>query len=95
MRRPAAHGAAGGRLGEAAEAAAEGDPEFSALAALSKALAGDTYVKAAAQAIQIHGGIGFTWENDTHLYFKRAKSSETLFGQTAWHRERMLQSWQI
>lgn len=79
----------------AAEAAAEGDPEFSALAALSKALAGDTYVKAAAQAIQIHGGIGFTWENDTHLYFKRAKSSETLFGQTAWHRERMLQSWQI
>ncbi len=70
----------------AAEAAAADDPEFSALAALSKAVAADTYVKAAAQTIQIHGGIGFTWENDTHLYFKRAKSSEALFGQPAWHR---------
>jgi alkylation response protein AidB-like acyl-CoA dehydrogenase len=79
----------------AAEAAATGDPEFSALAALSKAMAADTYVKTAAQTIQIHGGIGFTWENDTHLYFKRAKSSETLFGQPAWHRERMLRGWQI
>ena len=79
----------------AAEAAVAGDPEFPALAALSKAVAADTYVKAAAQTIQIHGGIGFTWENDTHLYFKRAKSSEALFGQPAWHRERMLQGWGI
>lgn len=79
----------------AAEAVAAEDPESSALAALSKALASDTFVQVAAQTIQIHGGIGFTWENDTHLYFKRAKSSESLFGQPAWHRERMLQSWGI
>lgn len=79
----------------AAEAAEANDVEFPALAALSKALAADTYLKTAAQTIQIHGGIGFTWENDTHLYFKRAKSSESMFGQSAWHRERMLQRWQI
>lgn len=79
----------------AAEAVAAEDPESSALAALSKALAADTFVMAATQTIQIHGGIGFTWENDTHLYFKRAKSSESLFGQPFWHRERMLQCWQI
>lgn len=79
----------------AAEAAVADDAEFPAIAALSKAVAADTFVKAAAQSIQIHGGIGFTWENDTHLYFKRAKSSEALFGQSAWHRERMLQGWRI
>ena len=44
----------------------------------------------AAECIQLHGGIGFTWENDTHLWFKRAKSSEVLMGTPALHRERML-----
>ncbi|MEQ9451227.1 MAG: acyl-CoA dehydrogenase family protein [Pseudomonadales bacterium] len=79
----------------AAEAADANDVELPALAALSKALAAETYLKTATQTIQIHGGIGFTWENDTHLYFKRAKSSESMFGQSVWHRERMLQRWQI
>ena len=41
--------------------------------------------------IQIHGGIGFTWEHDAHLYFKRAKSSELLFGDPAYHRELLAQ----
>lgn len=45
------------------------------------------YSKGAAENIQIHGGIGFTWEHPAHLYFKRAKSSEMLFGDPATHRE--------
>ena len=48
-------------------------------------------MRAAANTIQIHGGIGFTWDNDTHLWFKRAKSSEVLFGDPNYHRELMLQ----
>jgi alkylation response protein AidB-like acyl-CoA dehydrogenase len=47
-------------------------------------------LQAALETIQLHGGIGFTWENNTHLWFKRAKSSEVLFGTPAEHRERML-----
>jgi alkylation response protein AidB-like acyl-CoA dehydrogenase len=41
----------------------------------------------------MHGGIGFTWDNDTHLWFKRAKSSEILFGDANLHRELMMQHW--
>jgi len=39
--------------------------------------------------VQIHGGIGFTWEHDMHLYLRRAKSNQVLFGDPAWHRERL------
>jgi alkylation response protein AidB-like acyl-CoA dehydrogenase len=46
---------------------------------------------AAAENIQIHGGIGFTWEHPAHLYFKRAKSSELLFGDPTYHRELLAQ----
>jgi alkylation response protein AidB-like acyl-CoA dehydrogenase len=77
----------------AASAAAEGDEEWPALASLAKAAAADAYVRTAAETIQIHGGIGFTWENDTHLWFKRAKSSEVLLGDPSLHRERMLARW--
>jgi alkylation response protein AidB-like acyl-CoA dehydrogenase len=59
-------------------------------ASLAKAAASETYLQAGLETIQLHGGIGFTWENDTHLWFKRAKSSEVLFGTPAEHRERML-----
>ncbi|MDG2260761.1 MAG: acyl-CoA dehydrogenase, partial [Actinomycetota bacterium] len=45
----------------------------------------------AAENIQIHGGIGFTWEHPAHLYFKRAKSSELMFGDPAYHRELLAQ----
>jgi alkylation response protein AidB-like acyl-CoA dehydrogenase len=41
----------------------------------------------------MHGGIGFTWDNDTHLWFKRAKSSEIMFGDANHHRELMMQHW--
>jgi alkylation response protein AidB-like acyl-CoA dehydrogenase len=52
-------------------------------------------MRTAAQTIQIHGGIGFTWENDTHLWFKRAKSSEVWLGDPSYHRERMLQTMEV
>jgi alkylation response protein AidB-like acyl-CoA dehydrogenase len=56
-------------------------------AALAKAAASDAYRRTAAEAIQVHGGIGFTWEHDCHLYFKRAKSSEFTFGDATFNRE--------
>jgi alkylation response protein AidB-like acyl-CoA dehydrogenase len=75
----------------AAQAEADGDPQTPSLASLAKAAAADTYMRVAASTIQIHGGIGFTWDHDTHLWFKRAKSSEVLLGDPNYHRELMLQ----
>lgn len=74
----------------AAAAIDEGEANIPALAALAKATAAEAYVRVAAECIQIHGGIGFTWDHDTHLWFKRAKSSEMLLGAPGWHRERYL-----
>jgi alkylation response protein AidB-like acyl-CoA dehydrogenase len=71
------------------------DPELAALAALAKAVASDAYMRTAALCIQIHGGIGFTWDNDTQLWFKRAKSSEVFLGTPAFHRERYLQALEV
>jgi alkylation response protein AidB-like acyl-CoA dehydrogenase len=79
----------------AAAAADEGDGDVSALASLAKASAADTYMQTAIHAVQIHGGIGFTWENDTHLWYKRAKSSEVFLGGSDYHRERLMQEWHI
>jgi alkylation response protein AidB-like acyl-CoA dehydrogenase len=73
----------------AAAAAAEDSPEIPVLASLVKAYASETYFHVAAENIQIHGGIGFTWEHDAHLYFKRAKASELFLGDGAYHRERL------
>jgi alkylation response protein AidB-like acyl-CoA dehydrogenase len=75
----------------AAWAASAGDPELPALASLAKAYASDAYFRCASDAVQIHGGVGFTWEYDVHLYFKRAKSSETFLGDAAYHRELVAQ----
>jgi alkylation response protein AidB-like acyl-CoA dehydrogenase len=72
-------------------AAAENDSELPVLASVAKAYCSDTYVHAAGENIQIHGGIGFTWEHPAHLYFKRAKSSELFLGAPDYHRERLLQ----
>jgi alkylation response protein AidB-like acyl-CoA dehydrogenase len=79
----------------AAQAAATDDPEWPALACLAKASASEAYLHIAAETIQIHGGIGFTWENDTHLWFKRAKSSEVFLGQPDYHRELLMQRWGV
>jgi len=73
----------------AAAAASEESDELPAVASLTKALVADAFVHAATESIQIHGGIGFTWEHDCHLYFKRARSSEQLLGDSPWHRERL------
>ncbi len=54
--------------------------ELPVLAPLARAVCGETLLHVAAEAIQLHGGIGFTWEHDTHLYFKRAKANELLAG---------------
>jgi alkylation response protein AidB-like acyl-CoA dehydrogenase len=75
----------------AAQAAATDDPEWPALASLAKASASETYLHTAIETIQIHGGIGFTWDNDTHLWFKRAKSSEVFLGLPSYHRELLMQ----
>ena len=77
----------------AAAALDESDPEVPMLASLAKASASEAYLQTAIHAVQMHGGIGFTWDNDTHLWFKRAKSSEILFGDANYHRETMMQHW--
>jgi alkylation response protein AidB-like acyl-CoA dehydrogenase len=75
----------------AAWAAGEDNDELPVAASLAKAYCSDAYFHAAAENIQIHGGIGFTWEHDAHLYFKRAKSSEILLGDATYHRELLAQ----
>jgi alkylation response protein AidB-like acyl-CoA dehydrogenase len=71
--------------------AAEMNDELPSVASLAKSYCSEAYFHAAAENIQIHGGIGFTWEHPAHLYFKRAKSSELLFGDPAYHRELLAQ----
>jgi alkylation response protein AidB-like acyl-CoA dehydrogenase len=72
-------------------AAATSAPDRAAAAATAKAYCSDAYFFCAAENIQIHGGIGFTWEHDAHLYFKRARASEALLGDAAYHRERVME----
>jgi alkylation response protein AidB-like acyl-CoA dehydrogenase len=71
--------------------AADDSDELPVVASLAKSYCSEAYFHAAAENIQIHGGIGFTWEHDAHLYFKRAKSSELLFGDPTYHRELLAQ----
>lgn len=68
-------------------AAAEVADDLSAAASLAKAACSEAYARAAAVNIQVHGGIGFTWEHPAHLYFRRAKSSGHLLGDATYHRE--------
>jgi alkylation response protein AidB-like acyl-CoA dehydrogenase len=71
--------------------AAEMNEELPSVASLAKAYCSEAYFHATAENIQIHGGIGFTWEHPAHLYFKRAKSSELMFGDPTYHRELLAQ----
>ncbi len=75
----------------AAWCAAELNDELPSVASLAKAYCSEAYFHTTAENIQIHGGIGFTWEHPAHLYFKRAKSSELLFGDPTYHRELLAQ----
>jgi alkylation response protein AidB-like acyl-CoA dehydrogenase len=68
--------------------AGQGDADLQEAASSAKAFCSDTFFHCAAENIQIHGGIGFTWEHAAHMYFKRAKASEVMFGAPSFHRER-------
>lgn len=67
-------------------------PDRSLAASIAKAYTSDAYRRAAGNGIQVHGGIGFTWEHDMHLYFKRAKASEVTLGDATYHRELVAQA---
>jgi alkylation response protein AidB-like acyl-CoA dehydrogenase len=73
----------------AAESADAGDADFPMLASMAKAYCSDAYFACAGEAIQLHGGVGFTWEYDPHLFFKRARASAAMMGDSSWHRERI------
>jgi alkylation response protein AidB-like acyl-CoA dehydrogenase len=72
-------------------ALAAGDEDVPVAARLAKIYCSQAYLQVAADNIQIHGGIGFTWEHPAHLYFKRAKTCEVLLGTPAHHRARLAQ----
>jgi alkylation response protein AidB-like acyl-CoA dehydrogenase len=73
----------------AAWALEENAPDASVAVSIAKMYASDACRTVGNRGIQIHGGMGFTWENDLHLYYRRAKSSETMFGDATFHRERI------
>lgn len=75
----------------AAWAVANNAPEAPLAAAMAKAYCSDAFRQVSAEGIQVHGGIGFTWEHDLHIYFKRAKGSEVTFGDATWNRELVAQ----
>src|SRR5208282_5702003 len=71
----------------AAWAVSNAAPDAALAASVAKAASSDALRRVSADGVQLHGGIGFTWDHDMHLYFKRAKSSEFTFGDAAWNRE--------
>lgn len=64
-------------------------PDATALVHAAKAYTSEAFFEVASEAVQIHGGVGFTWEHDAHLFFRRAKSSEVLFGDAVHHRAKV------
>jgi alkylation response protein AidB-like acyl-CoA dehydrogenase len=73
----------------ASDCAAAADPDLPVAAAMAKSYCSEAFFRVAADTIQTHGGIGFTWEHPAHLYFKRAASSQLLFGNPVAHRRRL------
>jgi alkylation response protein AidB-like acyl-CoA dehydrogenase len=72
--------------------AADNEPETAGLAgSVAKAYASDAAWRVTASSLQVHGGIGFTWEHDLHLWLKRARCGASYFGDARWHRERVAQ----
>jgi alkylation response protein AidB-like acyl-CoA dehydrogenase len=70
-------------------ASSPSDDELSVAATMAKAFCSEAFLRCAGETIQIHGGIGFTWDHDAHLFFKRAKSSSQLLGAPAHHRDQI------
>ncbi|MFN5782948.1 MAG: acyl-CoA dehydrogenase family protein, partial [Novosphingobium sp.] len=73
----------------AACAVDEGSDEAALALHAAKSFAADTFFLCAGNMIQLHGGIGFTWEHDAHLYFKRARAIQSMLGSGEWHREQV------
>jgi alkylation response protein AidB-like acyl-CoA dehydrogenase len=73
----------------AAWALQENAPDAAAAVSIAKIYASDAARTVGNRGIQVHGGMGFTWENDLHLYYRRAKASETFLGDATFHRERL------
>ena len=69
-----------------------GAPDASLAASVAKAYVGDAARRVCGESIQVHGGIGFTWEFDLHLWFKRAKYYEPMYGDVEYHREQALRA---
>lgn len=67
----------------------EGSAELAEAAAIAKSYCCDAFYDCAANAIQLHGGIGFTWEHDLHFFLKRGRANAALLGDAKWHRERV------
>ena len=65
------------------------DPQRETAAAMCKGFVGEAANLVTAENIQIHGGVGFTWDVDAHLLYRRAKQNDVLFGNQAWHRHRL------
>jgi alkylation response protein AidB-like acyl-CoA dehydrogenase len=77
----------------AAAAAIDHEPKDALrLARMAKAAASDTAAFCADRSVQLHGGIGFTWECDVHIYFKRQKHHQLLWGDAAYHRARLAET---
>ena len=73
----------------ATHAAASDPSDLPQAAATAQVVCSEAYAFVAAETIHLHGALGFTWDHDAHLYFKRAKSSRLLFGDPRFHRERL------
>ena len=73
----------------AAWAVDEEEPNAHTASCMAKAYCSEAYTAVAAEGIRIHGGLGFTWEQDLHLYYKRAVASERLLGDPSWSREQV------
>ncbi|MBI2849848.1 MAG: acyl-CoA/acyl-ACP dehydrogenase [Chloroflexi bacterium] len=69
----------------------ENNPDMTLAASMAKSWCGETYKHATFDGVQIHGGIGYTWDHDMHLYLKRAKACEVTFGDSNYHREKVAQ----
>jgi alkylation response protein AidB-like acyl-CoA dehydrogenase len=73
----------------AARTVQEGASDVDEVTSIVKAYVGDVAVDVAQECLQIHGGIGYTWEHDLHLFLRRASSNAALYGTPAWHRDRI------
>jgi alkylation response protein AidB-like acyl-CoA dehydrogenase len=73
----------------ATEAVADERPTASEIVSIAKAYVGDAATEVAQTCLQVHGGVGFTWEHDLHFFLRRLATDRVLFGDPEWHRERI------